>query len=139
MSDKYFKDDILDDAISTQQKERNEKRAKLREKKAKDEEKAKVAAANRKSRRKVYAIAIALFILLGVLFGRNVYQIIQLTKEKKVQAEKLEQLEDDINRLNEELTRVTSKEYIEQQAREQLRMIYPGETLYVVTDPETEK
>lgn len=139
MSDKYFKDDILDDAISTQQKERNEKRAKLREKKAKDEEKAKVAAANRKSRRKVYAIAIALFILIGVLFGRNVYQIIQLTKEKKVQAEKLEQLEDDINRLNEELTRVTSKEYIEQQAREQLRMIYPGETLYVVTDPETGK
>ena len=51
-----------------------------------------------------------------------------------MQEQKLEELEESINRLNEELQRVTSDEYIEQQAREQLKMIYPGETLYVVTE-----
>jgi len=134
LTDKYFKDDILDDAISTHQQERQEKRAKLREKKVREEEKAKVSAANRKSRRKFIFIAVAVCIFLAGLFGRNTYQIIQLSKEKKAQEQKLLELEESINRLNEELTRVTSDEYIEQQAREQLRMIYPGETLYVVTE-----
>jgi len=134
LSDKYFREDILTDAISTNQKERDERREKLRIKKKHEEAKRKVAEANKKSRRKVFAIAFGILIVIGVLFGRNVYQIVQLTKEKQAQEQKLEELEDDINRLNEELTRVTSDEYIEQQAREQLRMIYPGETLYVVTE-----
>lgn len=133
MSDKYFTDDILEDAISTNQQERSERREKLREKKMRDAEKAKVAAENRKSRRKVYLIAFLILAIIVALFGRNTYQIVQLTKEKKAQEEKLRELETSIDRLNEELTRVTSDEYIEQQAREQLKMIYPGETLYVVT------
>ncbi|MDO5331215.1 MAG: septum formation initiator family protein [Bacillota bacterium] len=134
MSDKYFDDDILDERISTHQKERNERRAKLIEKKQREEAKAKVAAENKKSRRKVFLIAAAVLIVLVALFGRNAYQIIQLTKEKQIQEQKLLELENSINRLNEELERVTSDEYIEQQAREQLNMIYPGETLYVVTE-----
>ena len=134
MSDKLFDDDILDERVSSHQLERSERRAKLREKKLKSEEKAKVAEENKKSRRKVLLIAVLVLIVLAALFGRNTYQIVQLSKEKKAQEQKLEELEESINRLNEELNRVTSDEYIEQQAREQLKMIYPGETLYVVTE-----
>ena len=134
MSDKLFDDDILDERVSSHQLERSERRAKLREKKLKSEEKAKVAEENKKSRRKVLLIAVLVLIVLAALFGRNTYQIIQLSNEKKIQEQKLEELEESINRLNEELQRVTSDEYIEQQAREQLKMIYPGETLYVITE-----
>lgn len=134
MSDKLFDDGILEERVSSHQLERSERRAKLREKKLRNEEKAKVAEENKKSRRKVLLIAALVLVVLVALFGRNTYQIIQLSKEKKMQEQKLEELEESINRLNEELNRVTSDEYIEQQAREQLKMIYPGETLYVVTE-----
>ena len=132
MSKDYFGDDILRDAISTQQQERNEKRQKLREKRLRDAEKAKVAAENRRTRGKVFLAMIVVGVVLVFMFGRSVYQIAQLQKEKEAQAAKLAELQYNIDRLNEELTRVTSDEYIEQQARKQLRMIYPGELLYIV-------
>lgn len=132
MSKDYFGDDILRDAISTQQQERNEKRQKLREKRLRDAEKAKVAAENRRTRGKVLLVIAVVGAVLVLMFGRSVYQITQLQKEKDAQAAKLAELQYNIDRLNEELTRVTSDEYIEQQARKQLRMIYPGELLYIV-------
>lgn len=132
MSKDYFGDDILRDAISTQQQERNEKRQKLREKRLRDAEKAKVAAENRRTRGKVLLVIAVVGVVLVFMFGRSVYQITQLQKEKEAQAAKLAELQYNIDRLNEELTRVTSDEYIEQQARKQLRMIYPGELLYIV-------
>lgn len=132
MSKDYFGDDILRDAISTQQQERNEKRQKLREKRLRDAEKAKVAAENRRTRGKVLLVIAVVGVVLVFMFGRSVYQIAQLQKEKEAQAAKLAELQYNIDRLNEELTRVTSDEYIEQQARKQLRMIYPGELLYIV-------
>ncbi|MCQ2552979.1 MAG: septum formation initiator family protein [Clostridia bacterium] len=132
MSKDYFGDDILRDAISTQQQERNEKRQKLREKRLRDAEKAKVAAENRRTRGKVLLVIAVVGAVLVFMFGRSVYQITQLQKEKDAQAAKLAELQYNIDRLNEELTRVTSDEYIEQQARKQLRMIYPGELLYIV-------
>lgn len=134
MSDKIFDDDILDERVSSHQLERSERRAKLREKKFKSEAKAKVAEENKQSRKKFLLIAAIVLLVLVALFGKNTYQIIQLSNEKKAQEEKLEKLEESIERLNEELERVTSDEYIEQQAREQLKMIYPGETLYVITE-----
>ena len=134
MSDKLFDDDILDERVSAHQLERSERRAKLREKKLRSEEKAKVAEENKQSRKKFLLIAAVVLAVLVALFGKNTYQIIQLSNEKKAQEEKLEKLEESIDRLNEELKRVTSDEYIEQQAREQLKMIYPGETLYVITE-----
>ena len=53
-----------------------------------------------------------------------------------IEEAKLEALQEKLDQLEDELTRVTSDEYIEQQARTHLRMIYTGETVYIVVPPE---
>ena len=58
--------------------------------------------------------------------------------QKQVEAEHEALLQEKI-KLEEELNHVMDPKYIEQQARTQLRMIYPGEILYVLPDkPEDE-
>lgn len=131
---KYFDQDILDDALTENQKRRKKVREPLHEKKRLKEEKAKVAEENRSRRRKFLGMVIVVILIIAALVGKNLVQIIELSHEKKLAEERLAELEDQIGRLNEELMRVSSDEYIEQQARQQLRMIYPGEVLYVVLD-----
>ena len=89
-----------------------------------------------KKRRKIMFIAIAVLLVAGFVFGRAVYRISELKKEKAQAEAKLEALQEKLDQLEDELTRVTSDEYIEQQARTHLRMIYPGETVYIVVPPE---
>ena len=87
-----------------------------------------------KTAKKVIWIALVVFVLVAVLFGNLIYQIIQLSKQRDAALENLEQLNEKVDELQSTLDRVTSLDYIEQQARYQLRMIYPGEKLYVVED-----
>ena len=72
----------------------------------------------------------------GFLVGRSIVDIIRLRREKAEAEARLEALKVRIELLESELQRVTSDEYIEQQARSQVRMIFPGETLYIVAPPE---
>jgi cell division protein DivIC len=72
----------------------------------------------------------------GLVFDRAVYRIVELKKEKAAAEARLEELQEKLDQLEDELTRVTSDEYIEQQARTQQKMIFPGETLYIVVPPE---
>ncbi len=60
----------------------------------------------------------------------------KLQREKAEAQARLDELKIKIELLQNELERVTSDEYIEQQARTHLKMIYPGETLYIVVPPE---
>ncbi len=80
-------------------------------------------------RRIVYGLV---FIVIGVIIGVSVYNVISLKMEEAAAQAQLEALEAEKTVLEEELSYVDSEEYIEQQAREQLRMILPGETLYVL-------
>ncbi|NLT47629.1 MAG: hypothetical protein GXX92_04375 [Clostridiales bacterium] len=80
-------------------------------------------------RRIVYSL---IFIVIGVIIGVSVYNVITLKMEEAAAQAQLEALEAEKRLLEEELSVVDSSEYIEQQAREQLRMILPGETLYVL-------
>ena len=80
-------------------------------------------------RRIVYSL---IFIVIGVIIGVSVYNVITLKMEEAAARAQLEALEAEKRLLEEELSVVDSSEYIEQQAREQLRMILPGETLYVL-------
>ena len=129
-----FKEDIMNDAIAQEMKKRNENRAPLKEKKLREREKKKVAAENRKARGKIYIVVAVILLALAAMVSKSLVQIVQLKAEKEEAQLRLLDLEDHIKRLEEEKARVTSDEYIEQQARQQLRMIYPGEVLYIVLD-----
>jgi len=77
-----------------------------------------------------------------VLFaGLSVYKIIDLKlEENRLEGQKQELIKEQ-KKLKEELKNVNDPEYIEQQARKQLKLIMPGETLYVLPDekdPENE-
>ncbi|HPR23640.1 MAG TPA: septum formation initiator family protein [Bacillota bacterium] len=81
-------------------------------------------------------------ICIIVLFaGLSVYKIIDLKlEENRLEGQKQELIKEQ-KKLKEELKNVNDPEYIEQQARKQLKLIMPGETLYVLPDekdPENE-
>ena len=135
----YFKEDILENAISARQRERRKRReAQIRRKEAQEKRSAEAAVKARRRRRLFFA-AVIVVVLAGILVGRTIVDIIRLQKEKAEAEAKLEDLRIRIELLENELTRVTSDEYIEQQARTHLKMIYPGETLYIVVPPEEQE
>ena len=134
----YFKEDILENAISTRQRERSERREDLRARKEQQMKRAEQAAARAKQRRRLFLVLLAVLVVAGVLVGSSLVRIIALQKEKAEAQARLDELRQRIELLESELTRVTSDEYIEQQARTHLKMIYPGETLYIVVPPEGE-
>jgi cell division protein DivIC len=136
MARDYFKEDILENAISNRQKERSERREDLRKKRELQEKRTAEAAARAKRRRRFIAIAALLVIIAAALVGRSIYRIIELQKEKAQREAELTELQEKIERLESELKRVSSDEYIEQQARTHLKMIFPGETLYIVVPAE---
>ncbi len=133
-----FKEDILENAISTRQRERRERREDLRLKREQQQRRSEKAAARAKQRRRLVLVLLAALIAAGVLVGSSLVRIIALKKEKAEAQARLDELKQKIELLESELTRVTSDEYIEQQARTHLKMIYPGETLYIVVPPEGE-
>ena len=127
-----FQEAILENAISRKQKERKERREALHAKKAHAEQKAAVAAQKAKKRRRILLASILALIVAAVFVGRSVYRIWELKREKAQAEAHLAELQEKLERMENELTRITSDEYIEQQARTHLKMIFPGETLYIV-------
>lgn len=93
---------------------------------------------NRKRARKWrrFFVYLVVFVVLGTMIGFSLHDIITLKMEerelKKEHARLLKEKED----LQEELKKVNEPDYIEQQARKQLRMILPGETLYILPTEE---
>ena len=87
-----------------------------------------------------FFIYLFVFMLLATMVGFSVHDIVKLKMEerqlKNEQAELLKQKKD----LKEELKKINEPDYIEQQARKQLRMILPGEILYILpTEEELKK
>jgi len=78
------------------------------------------------------AVIIALIVI--VIYAYNVIAVEMY--QSQVEAENQQLLEQKI-KLEEELKNVRDPKYIEQQARTQLKMIFPGEILYIL--PEKEK
>lgn len=72
------------------------------------------------------------FIAIFVVF--TMYNFISLRAEEKVQVQRKEALIKEEARLEQELLQVDSDEYIEEQARTQLRMIKPGERIYILPE-----
>lgn len=120
-----------------QTEEPNEKRKKRKASKAenKEEKRDKVTSKRRSSRaakrRLIYTTIIILIIVVVGASGLNIYNVIKEEKQiKEEQAALINQKE----KLQYQLDQVDSLEYIEQQARQLLRMIKPGEILYILPE-----
>lgn len=133
MSD--FTDKIFEDEMSQHQKDRNAARKEALEKKREEVKKREESRAKRAvvAKKTIIIAAIGLVVMLA-LFGRLVWQISQLSKQRDEALKNLNDLNEKIEQLESTLDRVTSLDYIEEQARSQLRMIYPGEKLYIVDE-----
>lgn len=117
------------EAARQKRKERRELSAAGRALKQTEEEPTRRRSIKNLRRRIIYGLAL---IAVAVIIGTSVFNVISLKMEEAHAKAELSALKAEKKALQEELSVVDSKEYIEQQAREQLRMIQPGETLYVL-------
>lgn len=81
------------------------------------------------------AIVVLLIAVLGVS-ARNIYL---LRSEQKQLNAKQQELLSEKNTLKNEMDNINDLEYIEEQARIQLRMIKPGEILFITEDKKTDE
>jgi len=81
------------------------------------------------SRRRYFAAGLGLLIFLVI--GFSMFNIVNLKMQEAEAIELQKKLLDEKQRLQTELSIVHSPAYIEQQARTQLKMIKPGERLYI--------
>lgn len=124
--------------IDKAREERRKKRAEATIKRSRrderdKEEPSKRRMAKRYRRRFVYGL---IFLVIATLIGISLFHLITLKIEESKAEGELAALHKEKQELEEELSHVYSKEYIEQQARAELRMIFPGEVLYVLKEGE---
>lgn len=130
---RYTDDDMFKDRTSSEQKLRRAERA---VKKSTSTEKARRAAKARRERN-LWIFRFAVIALIGGAFiftGSNIKTIFDLKEETRITEQTLAAKEHQKQKLEQELEIVESDEYVEQQARAELRMIYNGETLYVTKE-----
>lgn len=126
---------------------RKKRQAKRREEKAREEERArsnarqntvgKMAIRRQKKRRKIL-IGFIVVCIIGVM-SLSLINIISIKKELHDVRIQQEQLKKEKSDLEKELQNINDPENLEEQARNQLRLIKPGETLYMFPDEITEK
>jgi len=87
----------------------------------------------RKITRNILAYLIVAILVVCVA-GFSVFKIINLKMESNELHAQQQALIAEKEKLTEQLKNVNNPEYIEQEARKQLKMIMPGETLYILQD-----
>ncbi|MBE6032774.1 MAG: septum formation initiator family protein [Clostridiales bacterium] len=123
--------------------ERRRKRAEAASKKEKKKPEKKPLSARRKkqsaraARRRFLLVALAVVIVLLAAF--SAHNIFELREDQREAQQMLKDLEEERDRLQDELNHVSSPEYVEQKAREDLHMIYPDEYLYIVPEDDAGK
>lgn len=128
------------------EKARKQRLEKRRAEKEKEEEKIRYAASQntrgkmaiRRSRnRRLILIGVIVVSLIGMMVF-SVFSVVSLKKEQKAMKEQQEALEKEKAQLEKELSEINDPENIEEQAREQLRLIEKGEWLYVFPEEVTD-
>ena len=80
-----------------------------------------------------------IIIMLLIVFALSIHNVIKLKKEQGELIRQNEALQQKKAQLEEELASVNDKSYIEEQARKRLKLIKPGEILYILDDENAEK
>ena len=87
---------------------------------------------------KVTKILIFFVLIWAIVFaGLQAYNMYKINKDFKGVIAENKRLKEEKSSLEEELKHVNEPEYVEQQAREQLKMVKPGEVMYIL--PQDEK
>ena len=81
--------------------------------------------------RLILTVIIVVLIFFAAISVKN---IVSLHVEKNELEEENARLEEEKDRLQNELENADNPEYIEEQARQQLRMVMPGEVLYIIEE-----
>lgn len=89
--------------------------------------------AKKKRRLLIYA---AVIVLVVAAISVSAVEIISLEKEKAQLATEQAELKKELEAAKDELANTDDPDYIEQQVREKLNMVYPGEIIYVSPDEE---
>jgi cell division protein FtsB len=82
-------------------------------------------------------ISIVIAVVLLVFIGVSFLHTIELKQEQKTAESALAEKQLEKKKLERELAHINDPEYVEEQARERLRMIKNGETLYVFNTQES--
>lgn len=82
-------------------------------------------------------IYLAVILIMLAIAGASVYNIASLKQEQKEVLQEQQRLKAEKNELEEELKHLEDPDYIEEQARAQLRLVMPGESIYVF--PKTDR
>lgn len=88
----------------------------------------------KKRRRLLIYAAVIVFVVAAI--SVSVVEIISLEKEKAQLAAEQAELKKELEAARDELANTDDPDYIEQQVREKLNMVYPGEIIYVSPDEE---
>ncbi len=137
-SNERFKSSYLDAQVSKAQQERRAKRDLEREKKLASqkspEEKRRLA-----FHRLVVLVSVLAIFAIAAIIGDTASQVFDLMAQKEEAQARLDAVTKNRDQLQDELNNVNTNEYVEQNARSELRMIYPGEVLYITPgSPEDE-
>lgn len=84
------------------------------------------------------ALTVIVLVLIAVV-GMSVKNVFDLRAEQKELMETKKELASEKAALQEELKNINDLDYIEEQARIQLRLIKPGEILYILDDEDEEQ
>ncbi|HIU25367.1 MAG TPA: septum formation initiator family protein [Candidatus Copromorpha excrementigallinarum] len=77
-------------------------------------------------------------VLIAGTVGFSIFNVISLKKEQHDTLAQQEELKAEKQELEEQLEEINAPENIEEEARNQLRLIMPGETLYMFPEEITE-
>lgn len=77
------------------------------------------------------AVLIGVLLYIATFYFNQGMTLNRLQKQKKQLEMEMEEKDREIGRLKEELENSKTPEYIERQAREQLKMVMPGERVYI--------
>lgn len=143
-SREFKKNSQVVDLEEARQKRRDKRAMAIAEAQLREEEKARrekqreetAKKRARRTRRRMVYTAIVCSILITI--GFSAFNIISLTMERRALRQEQEQLIKTRDELQHELENASSPEYIEQQARTHLRLIKPGEVLYILPKSDTD-
>lgn len=132
-SQKYIRDSI---SRPSEAQEIREERKKYREEEILRKNSCEVEETSPSTRRKakvtrrriISLVILGIIIIAGSIQGARIYSLVQ---EKEALIKVQNDLIKEKIKFEELLTNVNSTEFVEQQAREQLKLIMPGETIYI--------
>lgn len=127
----------IDDARRKRLEKRKRSQKKLAGVRTAEQKLARPGAKQSRRRRQILTTAIAAVIIAVV--GLSVFNITSLKKEQRQIREKQQELKELKAEKEEKLKHINDPDYIEDQARTQLRLVMPGEKIYVFPSLENQK